>query len=61
MTREQYFGNVKVEKGNHYCMFCDSEADFVITKSTDWKFEFPMCKQCAELFKNKINSGLEMQ
>ena len=61
MTREQYFGNVKVKKGNHYCMFCDSEADFVITKATDGKFEFPMCKKCADLFKKKINAGLEMQ
>ena len=58
MTREQYFGNVKVEKGNHYCMFCDSEADFVITKATDWKFEFPICNKCADLFKKKIDTGM---
>lgn len=60
MTREQYFKNLKVVKGNHYCMFCDSEADFVITKEIGTKRNFPMCKKCAELFKNKINSGLEM-
>ena len=60
MTREQYFKGVKVEKGNHYCMFCDSNADFVIHKNIDWKFEFPMCKKCAELFKKKINVGMNL-
>lgn len=60
MTREQYFENVKVKKGNHYCMFCDSNADFVIDKETDWKYEFPMCKKCAEFFKKKINEGLTL-
>lgn len=60
MTREQYFKKVNVEKGNHYCMFCDSEADFVISKGIDWKYEFPMCKKCAELFKSKIDRGLRM-
>lgn len=58
MTREQYFKQVKVEKGNHYCMFCDSEADFVISRD-EWNREFPMCKDCAELFKGKIEEGLK--
>lgn len=61
MTREQYFDDIKVEKWNHYCMFCDSNADFVIHKGASWKFEFPMCKKCAELFKRKINAGMALE
>lgn len=60
MTTEQYFDNVRVEKGNHYCMFCDGDADFVLHKDVDWKIEFPMCKKCAELFKKKIDAGMNL-
>ena len=53
---------MEVAKGNHWCMFCDSEADFVITNSmVSPKAEYPMCKKCAELFNGKINIGLEMK
>ena len=62
MTREDLFKQMKATKGNHYCMFCDSEADFVITNSmVSPRAEYPMCKKCAELFKGKINIGLEMK
>ena len=62
MTRENLFKQMEVAKGNHWCMFCDGEADFVITNSTvSPKAEYPMCKKCAELFKKKINIGLEMK
>ena len=62
MTRENLFAKMTVAKGNHYCMFCDSEADFVITNNmVSPKAEYPMCKKCAELFKGKINIGLKMK
>ena len=62
MARENLFKQMEVTKGNHWCMFCDSEADFVITNSmVSPKTEYPMCKKCAELFKGKINIGLEMK
>ena len=62
MARENLFKQMEVVKGNHWCMFCDSEADFVITNSmVSPKAEYPMCKKCAELFKGKINIGLEMK
>ena len=31
MVRENLFKQMEVTKGNHWCMFCDGEADFVIT------------------------------
>ena len=62
MARENLFNQMEVTKGNHYCMFCDSEADFVITNSiVSPRAEYPMCKKCAELFKGSINIGLEMK
>lgn len=62
MTREDLFKKVTVEKGNHWCMFCDNKADFVITNNrTAPMNEFPMCKKCAEFFKQKINIGLKME
>ena len=62
MTRENLFAKMTVTKGNHYCMFCDGKADFVITNSmVSPKAEYSMCKKCAELFKGKINIGLEMK
>ena len=62
MTRENLFAKMTVAKSNHYCMFCDSEADFVIANSmVSPKAEYPMCKKCAELFKGKINIGLDMK
>ena len=62
MTRENLFKKVEVTKGNHWCMFCDSEADFVITNSmASPKAEYPMCKKCAELFKLKINDGFNLE
>lgn len=62
MTRENLFAKMTVAKGNHYCMFCDSEADFVITNSmASPKAEYPMCKKCAELFKLKINEGFNLE
>ena len=62
MERENLFKQMEVAKGNHYCMFCDSEADFVITNSmVSPRAEYPMCKKCAELFKGLINIGLEMK
>ncbi len=61
MTRDNLFKEMTVTEGNHWCMFCDNEAEFVITnKKHAPKLEFPMCKKCAELFKRKINIGLEM-
>ena len=62
MARENLFKQMEVIKGYHYCMFCDSEADFVITNSmVSPRAEYPMCKKCAELFKGSINIGLEMK
>ena len=62
MPRENLFKQMEVIKGNHWCMLCDSEADFVITNSiVSPKAEYPMCKKCAKLFKGKINIGLEMK
>ena len=62
MERGNLFNQMKVIKGHHYCMFCDSEADFVITNSmVSPRAEYPMCKKCAELFKCSINIGLEMK
>lgn len=61
MTREDLFKKMTVTKGNHWCLFCEHEADFVITNNTSIpKVEYPMCKKCAELFKSKIDIGLEM-
>lgn len=57
MTREEIFKKMKVTKGDHYCMFCDCDADFVII-TNELKKEFPMCNICAELLKEKIKKGL---
>lgn len=55
MTREDLFNNMKIKKGNHYCMFCDGEANFVISnENTNPTIEYPMCKKCALLFSKKI-------
>ena len=62
MTIENLFAKMIVAKGNHYCMSCDSEADFVIANSmVSPKAEYPMCKKCAELFKLKINDGFNLE
>ena len=62
MTRENLFAKITVTKGNHYCMFCDSKADFVITNSiVSPNAEYSMCKKCAELFKLKINDGFNLE
>lgn len=59
MTKENLLKKMKVVKGNHYCMFCDNNADFVIINNVvSPKTEYPMCKKCAELFRGKINFGL---
>ena len=61
MTRENFFKKVVVKKGNHFSMFCDNDADFVIfNNNSSVVTEYPMCKKCAELFKNKIESGIDM-
>ena len=62
MVRENLFNQMEVVKGYHYCMFCDNEADFVITNSmVSPKAEYSMCKKCAELFKMKINDGFNLE
>ena len=62
MTREQYFQNVEVTKGNHYCMFCDNYAKFIIKDNNAVpKIVYPMCEKCATMFKSKIKIGLEME
>lgn len=62
MTRENLFVKMTVAKGNHYCMFCDHDANFVITNNNVTpKAEYPMCKKCAELFKLKINDGFNLE
>lgn len=61
-NRELYFEDVKVEKGekDDYCMFCGSKADFAILKTIGWKFGFGMCNKCAEFFKKKIDTGMNL-
>lgn len=62
MTRENLFVKMMVTKSNHYCMFCDHNANFVITNnSVTPKVEYPMCRKCAELFKMKIDEGLNLE
>ena len=62
MTIENLFAKMIVAKGNHYCMFCDSKADFVIINSiVSPNAEYSMCKKCAELFKLKINDGFNLE
>ena len=59
MTRENYFKNITVEKGDHYCMFCDNNADFVITNNNVTpKMKYSMCGECSRWFKVKINEGI---
>lgn len=59
MTREQLYKKFKVIKGNHYCKFCDTEADFVIMNNAVYE-ELPLCKKCAEMLKGKIDIGMTM-
>ena len=62
MARENLFNHMEVTKGNHWCMFCDSEADFVITnRIVIPNAEYPMCKKCAELLKSSIDIVFEMK
>ena len=64
MTREELFKDIiKVEKGEHWCLICDAEADFVITNrgSEVSLQELPLCKGCAKLLKGKIDVGLSME
>ena len=64
MTREELFKDIiKVEKGEHWCLICDAEADFVITNrgSEVSLQELPLCKECAKLLKGKIDVGLSME
>ena len=59
MDREEMFKKVVVSRGNHYCMFCDQDADFVISNdNVSPKREYPMCNECAALFKQRINYGV---
>ena len=59
MTTEDLFKKMEVTKAYHWCMFCDREADFVISNNAaPPKTEYPMCKRCAVLFKGKIDRGL---
>lgn len=59
MTRDEYFQNFTVNKGNHHCMFCNNNADFVITNNNvSSKIEYPMCGDCSRWFKAKINDGI---
>ena len=62
MTREQLYKKFKVIKGNHYCKFCDTEADFVIVNNAVYGIEkeLPLCKKCAEMLKGKIDVGMTM-
>lgn len=61
MTIEDLFEKMEVTKGYHWCMFCDCEADFVIfNDEASPETEYPMCKRCASLFKDKIDRGLEL-
>ena len=64
MTREELFKDIiKVEKGEHWCLICDAEADFVITNrgSEVSLQELPLCKECVKLLKGKIDVGLSME
>ncbi len=59
MTKEDLFKKITVDSGKHYCMFCDQDADFVITNdNVNPQKEYPMCNECAALFKQKINYGV---
>ena len=59
MSNEEIFKKIIVIKGNHYCMFCDQNADFVISDDNICpKKEYPMCNKCAALFKQKIDYGV---
>lgn len=62
MTREQKFKEMRVSKGNHWCMFCDNApADFVIEDDTVSPMrEYSMCNKCAALFKTKITDGMRL-
>lgn len=54
-----FIKNFDVKKGNHYCMFCDSDADFVLqNKDVHPMKEFPMCKSCASDFVQLINEAI---
>ena len=60
MTREKIFQNIIVDKGDYHCMFCDNNADFVITNNNVTpKIKYPMCGECSRWFKAKItNEGI---
>lgn len=59
MIKKVIFKKITVSKGNHYCMFCDQDADFVISnENIHPKREFPMCSECAVLFKERIDLGV---
>lgn len=56
MTREQLYKNVKVVKENHWCVVCDSKADFVIVSDAVYGVGgkgLPVCKKCAEILKGR--------